>query len=403
MGASYERPFEGIRVADLSQGLAGPGCGLLLAAHGADVVKVEPPEGDWARTLGTRHGEHAALDMAVNRGKRSIALDLKSPGGRKVALNLIARADVVIESFRPGVAARLGLDYESVRACNPRALHVSISGFGRAGPYAARAATDTVGQAHSGIMSVNRDADGRPVKVGFVLVDTVTALFAFQAVATSLYARADRGRLIEVSLMQSAAALIAPKIVERHLEGESPRALNAPSGCYRTGDGWIAVTLIRESQYRALCQALGRPDLAGDARFADPALRADGAAVLVPIVEGIIATRTTADWLDRLAAAGVMCSRVNDIGDWLEDAHVQAVDAAPLLPQDPVGAVPLARIPGLPHAALANLAPEAPAIGAHGAEILADLGYSPAEIARLIAGGAVRVPARSGARAAREA
>jgi crotonobetainyl-CoA:carnitine CoA-transferase CaiB-like acyl-CoA transferase len=400
MGKSYSRPFDGIRVVDLSQGLAGPACAMLLAAHGAEVVKVEPPEGDWVRALGTRHGEQSGHAMAVNRGKRSIALDLKAPEGLEVAWRLIARADVVIESFRPGGAARLGLDYEAVRARNARALYVSISGFGRTGPYAARAATDMVGQAHSGMMSLTRDGDGRPQKIGFVLVDSVCALFAFQAVATSLYARESEGRLIDVSLMQSAAALIAPKIVESHLEGASARPLNVPGGSYRTRDGWIAITMMRESQYQALCRALGRPELAEDARFAGPEARADAADVLVPLIQEVVATRTTEDWLARLSAAGVLCNRINAVGDWLADEHVRAVEAAPMLAQAPVGAVPVPRIPGLPEAALANLAPEAPAIGAHAAEILAELGYSDAEAAALRAKGVVRAPAATGTRAA---
>ena len=388
---SYDRPFADIRVVDLSQGLAGPACGMLLAAHGASVVKIEPEKGDWSRGLGTRHGPHTALEMAVNRGKRSIALDLKSPDGVAVAHRLIDDADVVIESFRPGVADKLGVGYQTVKKSNPRLLYVSISGFGQKGPYAMRPCTDMVGQAFSGIMSINRDEAGTPFKVGFVLVDTVASMYAFQAVSTSLYARGDEGRLIDVSLMQSAAALIAPKIVESHLEGASPRPLNAPGGSYQTSDGWIAITLMREEQYQAICHVIGRPDLATDPRFDNPEKRADMLDVLAPMIREVVLTRTTGEWIERLTAANVLCNRINEITDWLEDSHVQAIDAAPRAAQNVVGTVPVPRIPGMTDAAFANLTPATPAIGEHGRDILAGLGYSAEQVEALIASGVLHV------------
>ncbi len=380
---SYTRPFAGIRVIDFSQGLAGPYCGQMLAAYGADVIKVEPREGDWSRQLGTRHGAHTALEMAVNRGKRSIALDLKSDAGRDAALSLINDSDVIIESFRPGAADRLGIGFEQVSALNPRALYVSINGYGRTGPYAQRSCTDTVAQAFSGIMALNRDGHSQPQRVGIVLVDTVTAMFAFQAVATSLYARRNQGRLIDVSLMQSAAAFLAPKIVEQHLEGEAPRALNAPAGSYQTADGWIAVTLVRESHFPAICGVLSRPDLVTDRRFADPHDRADSAAELIAIVRDIIRARPSAVWLEAFAKAGVLCNPINDLAAWRADPHVKAVDAAPMMPQDAVGAIPLPRLPGQPSDAVENLTAGAPVVGEHTIAILRELGYDAVAIDNL--------------------
>ncbi len=387
--ASYERPFAGIRVVDMSQGVAGPGCGFLLAAHGAEVIKIEPPAGDWLRGLGARHGDHVAMSLAVNRGKRGIALDLRNPRGREAALRMIARADVVIQSARPGGAARLGLDYDSVRALNRRLLYVSVSSYGPAGLYADRSGTDTVLQAWSGLMAINLDDDGRPRRVGFVLVDCATAMYAFQAVATALYARRDEGRQIEVSLMQSAAALLAPKLVQTHLEGDTTRPPNPPAGSYRTRDGWIAVTLVREAHFATLCAAVGRAELATDLRFGTGAARAERIDELTAIMRTVFAERTTAEWLDTLNAAGVLCSPINSPADWLGDPHVQATGAAPSFEQAGVGPVPVPRIPGLPEAAHANLAVSAPRVGEHGAALLAEFGYDRSEIDALRACGAL--------------
>ncbi len=270
-------------------------------------------------------------------------------------------------------------------------LYVSISGFGQKGPYAARPCTDMVGQAFSGIMSINRDEAGTPFKISYVPVDTAASLYAFQAVSTSLYARADEGRLIDISLMQSAAALIAPKIVESYLEGAAPRPLNAPGGSYQTSDGWIAITLMREEQYQTICRVIGRPDLATDPRFDNPEKRADTLDILAPMIREVILTGTTDEWIERLTAADVLCNRINEITDWLEDPHVRAIDAAPTAAQNVVGAVPVPRIPGMTEAAFANLSPATPAIGEHGRDVLVGLGYSAEQIETLIASGVLHL------------
>ena len=207
---SYDAPFAGLKVVDLSQGVAGPYCGMLLAQYGADVIKVEPTgEGDWARTLGTRYGDHSAYSIPANLGKRSIALDLKSDAGKEVLWRLIAGADVLLEGFRPGVLDRLGFGYEAVSQREPRILYLSVSGFGQTGPLSGRPAMDPVLQAFTGLMIDNKGEDGIPHRVPFIVIDMSTALYAFQALSAALYARRDepRGRHIEVSLMQAASAM----------------------------------------------------------------------------------------------------------------------------------------------------------------------------------------------------
>ena len=369
---------------------------MLLAMHGAEVVKLEPLAGDWSRGLGTRYGDHTAMSAHYNRGKRSLALDLKAPAAREIALSLATRADIVIEGFRPGVAARLGLGYDELRARNPRLLYLSVSGFGQEGPYFALPCTDSVTQAFSGLISVNLGNDGTPHRVGAIIVDTLTGLYAAQALGVALYARerCGEGQRIEVSLAQSAAAILGHKLAEHVLESGAPRQLNVPTGAYRTSDGWMMVALVREEQYVRLVRALGRPDLADDLRFADFAARAAHAPVLVDIVGGIFASDTTEGWLARLRAADILADRVNGFDDWLADPHIVATGGAVAVAQPEMGQFPTPRTPGIPLAVDAAM-PPAPRIGEHGAAILAEIGLDPVAIARLGAEKILLVPEAS--------
>ena len=391
-------PFAALRVLDLSQGLAGPYCGMLLAHYGADVVKLEPPGGDWARALGTRYGSHSALDAVCNRGKRSLVLDLKHPDGRAAAQRIAAQCDVVIESFRPGVAAKLGVGYESVRASNPNVIYLSVSGFGQDGPYTSRPGTDMVVQAFSGMMSFNRDAGGKPNRIGFLVADTSTALYAFQAVSVALYARRDTGRgaFLDVSLLQASAAFIASKIVEGALEGDAPRQLNAPAGSYRTQDGWITITMSKEEHFGALCRALARQELTTDPRFATFVARADNLAALAPLIQEPLLARTTAEWIDTLERHDVLCNRVYAISDWLSDPHVLATGAFRKTQVEGMGEVPIAAIPG--DDALVESTADAgpPELGQHSRAVLRSFGLRDDEIERMAASGAAQLADKDG-------
>ena len=384
---SYDQPYKGIKVLDFSQGVAGPYCGALMALYGADVVKVEPPGGDWARRLGTDYAGHSVLDICANRGKRSICLDLKRGDALEVAKALAAGADVVIEGFRPGVAERLGIGYEAIHRLNPRVLYLSVSGYGQSGPLREEACTDTVMQAFSGLMSVNPGNDGAPHRVGFLIVDMVTGLYAYQALATALHGRAGEtgGRHIDVSLMQSAAAIQAAKISEFALAGGTPRTLNAPAGTYRTRDGWIAITLVNEAHWAAICRALDLPALLDDPRFADFEGRAEHLPALLAILNARLCEQTTAEWSARINAAGGLCNAIHDYGDWLAHPQVRAADAAPVVSQPRVGDVPTPSIPGMVSIAPDDPRQVAPAVGEHGAAILREHGYDDEAIARLVA------------------
>jgi len=362
-------PLTGTLVLDLSQGIAGPYCGRLLAEQGARVLKVEPPEGDWMRALGAAPDGSSASAHYYNLGKESLVLDLKLPRDLGRAPALARRADLVIESARPGVMAKLGLGFEAVRARNPEVVYLSVSGYGQTGPRAAEPMTDTVAQAFSGWMSINRGRDGIPHKVDTTIIDAVTGLYAFQAALAAMWPGAERGRHLDVSLMQSAAAILAPKVIEAAFLGRSPEAINPPAGSYRTADGWIALTLVREAQFAALAAEIGLPALASDPRFASFEARRRNLPELLEMLGGKLAEATTAEWEARLTRAGLLASRINGFRDWLAEPQVVATGAAPAVELAPGMALPVPRTPAQPPASR-----PAPAPGAHTDAVLREFG-----------------------------
>jgi crotonobetainyl-CoA:carnitine CoA-transferase CaiB-like acyl-CoA transferase len=230
---SYAAPCAGLKVIDVSQGVAGPYCAMMLAQYGANVIKVEPTDtGDWARGLGTKYGDHTAYSIPSNIGKRSIALDLKQPTGRDVLWRLIQGADIFVQGFRPGVIDRLGFGYDAVAEREPRILYLSVSGFGQKGPLAERPAMDPVLQAYTGMMSENRGQDGIPHRIPFISIDMSTAIYSFGALTAALLARQHeaRGRHIDASLMQAAAGLQVVRLMSSFLEGGVTRPGIPPSG-----------------------------------------------------------------------------------------------------------------------------------------------------------------------------
>jgi crotonobetainyl-CoA:carnitine CoA-transferase CaiB-like acyl-CoA transferase len=396
LSPTHEAPYRGLKVLDFGQGIASPYCAMLLAVYGADVIKIEPPEGDWSRFLGTTYGSHTTLSAVFNRGKRSLCLDLKHKDGSAIAKQLARDCDIVIEGFRPGVAARLGLGYDELAADNPGLIYLSVSGFGQSGPYAKRPGSDSVAQAFSGLVSVNLGDDGTPHRVGTPVSDVVTGVYAFQAVATTLFARAatGTGRWIDVSLVQSTAALLGHNVAQYVLEGGAPRALNVPAGVYRTSDGWMMVTLVSEAQYKRLCAAIGRDDLASDLRFNDFARRADAADALIPQLREIFAREPSETWLRVLHAADVLAEHVLNPGEWLRNVHVEATRAAVCQDTPGVGLVYSPRTPGIASLSEDRLRP-APDIGQDSYELLLEAGLKRDAIDDLVKADVVRA-ARGG-------
>jgi crotonobetainyl-CoA:carnitine CoA-transferase CaiB-like acyl-CoA transferase len=395
LSPTHEAPYRSLRVLDFGQGIASPYAAMLLGVYGAEVIKIEPPEGDWSRYLGTTYGNHTALSAVYNRGKRSLCLDLKREEGIAIAKRLALTSDVLIEGFRPGVAARLGIGYETLVTDNPGLIYLSISAFGQAGPYAKRPGSDSVAQAFSGLVSVNIGNDKIPHRVGTTISDVATGVYAFQAIATALFARAavGTGRWIDVNLAQSTAALLGHKAAEYVLEGGAPRALNVPAGSYQTSDGWMMVTLVNEPQYKRLCAVIGRDDLAGDPRFADFAKRADSAEPLMAQLRDVFLSETTEVWLGKLHAADIIAERILTPGDWLHNVHVEATRAAVCQDTPGVGKVYAARTPGFMGFSEDKLC-AAPDIGADSREVLLDAGFESDAIDSLISAGIVRTSPR---------
>ncbi|HEX4993642.1 MAG TPA: CoA transferase [Methylomirabilota bacterium] len=372
---SYDAPFAGLKVVDLSQGIAGPYSAMLLAQYGADVIKVEPPEGDWARELGKRYGDLSAFFVAANLGKRAIVLDLKAEEGQATLRRLLSTADVFLESYRPGVVARLGIAYPDVSALNPRIIYLSVSGFGQTGPDAERPAVDTVFQAFTGLMSVNRGLDGIPHRVPVIVMDMATALSNFQAMAVALYARRGepRGRYIESSLLRGGATIQAVSMIQHHLEGGKPQPGLTPSGTFKASDGWINVTILRDAEFPALCDALELPAAGKEPRFATNNLRFANVAALSALLEPAFARRTTADLSARLRAARLMHQRVNTYLEFLDDPQVAAAGAVAWIEQPGLGRVPVPQVPGLPLIRSGTPLAMAPSLDQHRKEILAEL------------------------------
>jgi len=394
-------PFSGLTVFDATQGVAGPHCGFLLAQHGATVIKVEPLDGDWGRKLGKTYGDHCAFSVMVNRGKQSIALDLKNPEALAIAQELAGKADVFLESFRPGVMARFGLDYASVAKANPSVVYLSISGYGQTGPNSKLPVTDSVMQAYSGFMSINRDSQGVPQRFGMIAIDVMTGLYAFQGISAALYRRqrTGKGKYIDCSLMASVGAFQMAKMIEFHKEGSEVQPPGVPVGTFKTADGYININARRDPHYVSLCRVMERPDLAADPRFASYEGRVKHEAELMAILREAVAQKPSAFWAEGLTREDVLHAVVYDYGDYFQDPHVKAFQAVTWQTHPEIGDIPVTVIPGIETAPQGTALAEAPAIGAHTREVLRMAGRSDAEIARLAEAGAVglREPSRAAA------
>ncbi|MGQ9370325.1 CaiB/BaiF CoA transferase family protein [Azospirillum sp. ST 5-10] len=390
------KSLEGLLVLDFGQLIAAPVCAMWLADLGATVIKVEPPGGELARRLGppSRNGE-SFVSLVSNRNKLGLGLDLKHPRARAVMARAGARADVVVQNFRPGVAARLGIGYPELSAVNPDLVYCAISAYGQTGPWHHRPGVDGIIQAASGIMSAMGSPDGGPGKVPLPLADMTGALFALIAIQGALRNR-DAGRggaFLDIDLLSGMLMLQQLDLAAYLTNGELPAVTGnaasyaAPNEAFPTADGWIMVAAYQPPRWAALCRALGRPELEGDGRFASNALRVANRAALHAVLDPLFARRPAADWAERLSQAGIMATPVASHADVVASPAYRAGDVEVTTVHPVAGPV---RMPGFAFGGCTRR-PQTPAprVGEHSRRALQLLDFSQHDIDALVGEGVV--------------
>jgi formyl-CoA transferase len=385
-----------LRILDLSQVRAGPTCVRQFADFGADVIKIEAPPSSGRPELAT--GPRLGADMQnLHRNKRSLTLNLKSEGGLRVFRKLVETADVVVENFRPDVKHRLGIDYEQLAAINPRIVLASISGFGQDGPYRDRPGFDQIAQGMSGLMSVTGQPDGPPTRAGAAVVDMAAGLFAALAVMTALLERehSGRGQWVQSSLLHAGVALMDFQAARHLIGGEVPRQMgndhptSMPTSAYPTQDGYLNVAATGGQMWQRLCETIGRQDLLAREEFADEPSRSKNRVALNAQLSQALRARTSAEWIERLNAAGIPCGPIYRMDEVFADEQVKHLGIAAPLTHPKLGEIKVianaARLTRTPP----EVASALPDAGAHNDEILREIGYDDAQIADLRAQGAV--------------
>ena len=393
-------PLAGVKTLDLTQIMAGPMCTMLLADMGSDVVKIERPNGgDDTRRMGSRlAGGLSAGFLALNRNKRSIALDLRAEAGKAIFKRMVENADIVAENFRPGVMERLGLGYEALSEINPALVYASISGFGGTGPYRNRGGFDLVAQGMSGLMSVTGFPGAPPAKVGVPITDIGAGSFtAFGILAAYIHAqKTGQGQQVDGSLMEAGIAYTVWESSEYFATGEVPGPLgsahrvNAPYQALRTNDGYINIGAASQPTWEQLCRAIGQEALIADPRYKEPNDRKARETQLAELLEDILSQHSTDYWLERLQAAGVVAGPIYDMAQVYADEQVQAREMLVELEDDDLGVVKNIGVPVKLSATPGSIRHSGPALGQHSREVLREHGYTEAQVERLIAAGVVR-------------
>ena len=386
-------PLTGIRVVEVGNYMAAPFCAMQLADLGAEVNKVEHPDGgDQVRQSAPLiHGEGSAF-MRLNRNKRSIALDLKAEQGKEIFRKLVGTADVVVENLRPGTMKDLGLDYESLERINRGLIYVAASGWGQDGPLRDQPGMDIMAQARSGLMSITGTPGGEPVKVGVPVCDLVCALYGALAAVAALYSRGEGGvgQFIDVSLLEAGVSLAIWEAGSFFATGEIPQPSGsahqsaAPYQAFRAADGWLTIGATTPPNWKGLCQALGLQDLLADERYANASLRHRNREALASTIESITSTRPTGHWLRVLGGVGVPCAPIEDFGQVFTDAHLLARNYYWDAPHRTAGLVRQLGSPMRFSRTAVRRDTAGPLLGEDSAVLLAELGYGSAEVRSLI-------------------
>lgn len=386
-------PLKGIKVVDLTRVLAGPFCTMMLADMGAEVIKIERPgSGDDSRAFGPHQKGESAYFMSINRGKKSLTLDLKADRGKDVLKRLIKNADVLVENFKPGVMKKLGLGYEALKEINPKLIYCASSGFGQTGPYSARPAYDLIIQGMGGLMSITGPDDSTPTKVGSSIADIFAGVFSTIGILGALHHRhqTGKGQMVDVAMLDCMVAILENAVARYTATGEDPVPIGnrhpsiAPFTSVKTSNGFLNIACGNDLLWKKFCEVICRSELAEDERYLTNADRCKNMDELIPTLNDTLGENTTEFWLEKLEQAHVPAGPINRISEVLKDPQVQARNMLLELMHPVVGQI---KVPGTPvkfSDTFAEITEPAPVLGEHSRLILRENGFSEDEIVSLI-------------------